>query len=70
MTKKYDSKILQENVLSTEQATDILKCLGYSIYDMRYWPDMSYLFFFLSEDEKTKATLSNGVLKIIYPKEV
>lgn len=66
----YNRKVLQENVLSIEEAMSILKSLGYSIYEMRYWPDMSYLFFFLSEDGKTKATLNNGILKIIYPKEV
>lgn len=70
MAYKYYSKIVQNDVASEEQAISILKSLGYSIYEMRYWPDMSYLFFFLSEDEKTKATLSNGVLRIIYPKEV
>lgn len=68
MAKKYNSKVLQENVLSTEQAIDILKGLGYSIYKMRYWPDMSYLFFYLSEDEEVKASLHNTVLRIMRPK--
>ena len=68
MKQNINIKVVAENIVSTEDASKILKDLGYHIYNERIWPDGTYYFFYLSKDEKIRAFLNNGMLKLVTPK--